>query len=427
MNSVCLINPPCPWLLNDRSHHPMGILALAAYLRQYHIDVTVLDLASEDVETVDFPAADVYGVTGVTAQMPLVARIAERLAGERHASLRVIGGIHATVLPEETLSQTDFGVAVVGEGEKTLLEIATGRPLARIDGIVWKNSQGGITVNPPRRLLESLDDLPIPAFDMIDMPSYRPAGIADAVTVITARGCPYSCLFCSAVPREYRRYRQRSLDKVVAEIRYLQETYDTSVISFQDELFTLDKDRFVDACRRFADMGIRWRFMTRSDAVDSEMIRAAIEGGCFEMCLGIESGSQKILDILNKRTTVQNNADALDLARKEGLRTMAYLISASPGEDDATVDETIEFIRDHPADEYGLMLFTPFPGTEVWREPEKYGFVLPDDYNQYQYLNRDGTGVSLHQDPDTALRLHARLFECIKDASSFARKDRVVA
>ncbi|GAG19413.1 unnamed protein product, partial [marine sediment metagenome] len=194
----------------------------------------------------------------------------------------------------------------------------------------------------------------------------------------------------------------------------------------QDELFSLREDSFVAACREFGRLGIRWRFMTRADTIDRKMIHAALDAGCFEMCIGIESGSQKILNILNKKTTVQDNARVLDLAQTEGLRTMAYLISASPGEDDQTIDETIAFLKAHPADGYGLMIYTPFPGTAVWNDPEKYGFVLPRDYGQYQYLNRQGTGISLHRDRKRAIQLHNRLFEFVKSASSFVRKDRVV-
>lgn len=424
---ICLINPPCPWLINDRAHHPMSVLVLAGHLRAEGVQTQILDLASKSHTLTEIPEADIYGVTAVTAQIPIATEIAERLAEEQPRALRILGGIHATVLPEEVLETTKFQIAVIGEGELTLAELATGTPTEEVSGIAYRrDGDGKIVNNGPRPLIDDLDALAMPAFDMIDMASYKPAGLEGAITIMTSRGCPFDCLFCVAVPRKMRKYRQRSLQKVIEEIETVRSQYGINVFSFQDELFSLNKQRFLAFCEAFEALGLRWRFMTRVDTIDRTMIRRAIEAGCFEMCIGIESGSQKILDMLNKQTQVEDNARVLDLARQEGLATMAYLITASPGEDEKTIDETIEFLREHPADEYGCMLYTPFPGTAVWREPEKYGFELPGNYGQYQYLNRDGTGISLHKDKDRAIALHNRLFEFIKDHSSFVRKDRTI-
>lgn len=422
---VVFVNLPSPWLINDRTYLALGPLYIAAYLEKHGFEVEFADLASKSESEWLIPNdADIYGMGATTPQIPTAIRVSKRIKESNPRALTVLGGVHATVLSEETLLNSSFDICVMGEGEETMLEIVQGKPFSSIKGIAYEKN-GGVEKNGSRPLIKDLDSIPFPAYHLLNIMEYAPAGYKMTGSVVASRGCPFSCIFCAQKEITQRTVRYRSQENVVSELSFLKEKYGLHTFCFEDETFTVNKKRVISLCRGIRDLDIHFKCQGRTDTVDLELLTTLKESGCFEIAFGIESGSQRILDILGKGATVQENRDAILTAKAAGLRTMAFLIAGSPTENEDSIQETIEFLEEVQPHACSVGMFTPYPGTDAYNNPGKYHFSFskPKDYNMYQMLNRQGTGISLHTNHEEVERLHKRLFEYVKDRGSFYRKD----
>lgn len=423
---ILFINLPSPWLINDKTYLALGPLYIAAYLEKHNFKVHFLDLASKGEDEWRIPDdADIYAVGATTPQVPIAAKVSRKVKELNPDALAIIGGIHATVLPEEMLLTSDFDVAVIGEGEETVLEIAENMPLESIKGIAYKKD-GEVFMNERRPLIEDLDSIPYPAYHLVNLLEYAPAGYKMTGSVITSRGCPFNCIFCAQKEITKKRVRYRSIENVIDELRFLKEKYGLDTFCFEDETFTVSRKRLVNLCKEIKKLDIHFKCQARADRVDYELLRLLKECGCFEIGFGIESGSQRILDIIGKGTTVEQNRKAILEAKRAGMRTMAFLMVGSPTEDDDSIEATIKFLDEVQPDACSVGMFTPYPGTDVYINPEKYNFsfIKPEDYNKYQIFNKEGTGISLHTKHEKIERLHKKLFDHVRDKSSFVRKDK---
>lgn len=397
---VILISLPSPWLISDRVSNLLGVLYIASYLKQNSVDVEVVDLASIPEEYWYFPSGDIYGISCVSPQFIYAKKIARLLRNRQKDAMLVIGGIHPTSMPEETLRDTEFDIAVVGEGEETILEIALGYPISGIQGIYYKRDNT-IIGNKSRPLKRNLDELPVPARDMIDTFSYRQIDVmgylgkpkkSGELTMITSRGCPYNCTFCSQQLMTESKCRFVSAQKVIEEARELVFKYDVGRINFVDDMFTINKRRLTEICDGLKALGIEWQCLTRADDLDFDMYKKMAANGCVGVTFGIESGSQKILDIAQKCITVEQNKRGIETAKKAGLIVRSQLMIGLPGEDDQTIEETKHFIQTAPSDVWSIHIFVPFPGCNVWREPEKFNFYIDKntDFSDYHTVGKPG-------------------------------------
>lgn len=423
---VILINLPSLWLINDKTYFPLGLLYIASYLEKHNVKVDLLDLASKGENEWYIPKeADIYAVGATTPHIPIAERLSEKLKELNPGALTIIGGIHATVLPEETLLNSKFDICVIGEGEETMYEIVQNKPLSSIKGIAYK-SGSKVFINERRELIKDLDSLPYPAYHLINVLEYAPAGYKMTGSLITSRGCPFNCIFCAQKEITKKRVRYRNIDNVIGEIKFLKENYGLNTFSFQDETFTLGRKRLISLCKAIKQLNIHFKCEGRTDMVNYELLKLMKECGCFEIAFGIESGSQRILDIIGKGTTVEENKKAILAAKNVGLRTMAFLMVGTPSEDDSTIEETIRFLDEVKPDAYSVAMFIPYPGTDVYKTPEKYkfSFIKPRDFNKYQMLNKEGTGISLHTDRKRIEKLHKKLFYYVGEKNSYFRKDK---
>ena len=423
---IVFINLPSPWLINDKTYLALGPLYIAAYLEKHNFKVEFSDLASKSEDQWNIPDdADIYALGATTPQIPIAIKISRKIKKLNPKALAVIGGIHATVLPEETLLTSDFDVCVIGEGEETMHEIARKEPLSSIKGIAYKKD-GKVIMNERRPLIEDLDSIPYPAYHLVNILEYAPAGYKMTGSVISSRGCPFNCIFCAQKEITKKRVRYRSVENVIGELKFLKEKYGLDTFCFEDETFTVSRKRLIDLCKEIKKLDIHFKCSGRVDRVDYELLKIMKDSGCFEIGFGIESGSQRVLDIIGKGTTVELNRKAILAAKKAGLRTMAFLMAGSPTEDDDSIEATIRFLEEVQPDACSVGMFTPYPGTDVYNDPKKYNFsfIKPEDYNKYQIFNREGTGISLHTNREKIERLHRKLFEHVRDKSSFFRKDK---
>ncbi|MCJ7631373.1 B12-binding domain-containing radical SAM protein, partial [Candidatus Bathyarchaeota archaeon] len=278
----------------------------------------------------------------------------------------IVGGPHATCMPHE-LAQY-FDKVVVGEGEKAIIEILEGK---------WV---GKLVHCPP---IEDLDTIPFPARNLIPIRQYhRRVGGQISTGIITARGCPFNCAFCSKVWD--KKVRFRTAENVLGEVKECIDKYDIRAFSVRDDTFTLNRKRLFKILRGFKKLNVAWRCLTRTDQVDEDVLKRMKEAGCTQIVYGIESGNQQILNNLRKGTTVEQNAKAIRLTKEARIHVKAAVIVGSPGETWQTVNLTVAFIENNLPDEAIVCVFTPYPGSPLWSDPEKFKVkILTRDLSKY--------------------------------------------
>jgi len=385
---ICFIEPPYHTFIEDLDA-PFSLMYLAAVAEQVGWQAQILDM-----ETLSdpIPEADIYGVTSTSPQWPDTIKLSERLEQEFPDILRIVGGNHISAEPSD-LSNTKFHAAVLGEGELALKRILIHfKPFRRSQVTTAQVFTSGTSI-------ANLDTIPFPAWHLIDWTKYK-RGIywdkellAPAVSIISSRGCPYNCIFCGSHIVFGRRARFRSVGNVVAEIKHVISTMGYRGFNFHDDTFCLNRARVIQLCEEFAKLDIVWRCLSRVDTLDDLMLRAMQKSGCKELILGVESGSQKILNRLQKGVTVAQNMRAMRLTKAAGIQLKVGIIVGSPGETWETVEETKDLLRACPPDFWNVSVFTPFPGSAVWKQPEKYGLkILTRDLSQYSMVGKNFKG-----------------------------------
>lgn len=414
---VVLIHPPSPWLLSDREQPPIGILEIGAYLRDKHVKVDFCDLAGHPENMWWIPDGDIYGITCSTPQLSLVSKIVKKIKERQPNAVTVLGGFHPTVDPEKTLEETKADIILKGEGVISMYDIVKGKRDRIIEA----------------PLVEDLNKLPLPAFDMVDMYDYVKMGTNLVVgstpkmreaKLMTAVGCPYDCAFCASRALSQRKVRYKSVERVIKEIKYVQERYDVDRIYFIDDTFIIDNNRVIELCKelkKLHDSGVLhdWHCLSRADRTNREIYDIMYDSGCRMITYGIESGSQKILDLCNKKITVQQNLDAIKVTKEAGLKVRAQMMVGLPGETDETVEESADFIRKAEADSFGMHIFVPLPGCPIWNNPDKFNFYINKDltFDYYKTIGKRGEkdAAYLHKNPEQIIKWKDYLVKVIGD------------
>jgi len=372
-----------PRWLTQRPIQPMGLLYLGAVLRAAGHRVEVIDA---DVERLGHAIVAgrvarlrprLFGITATTAQANEAFALAAAVKERWPAVFIVLGGAHASALTELSLQECPSVDAVAfGEGERTILELVDHvrdrAPLDGVAGVAFRGRQG-LVVNPPRALIEDLDTLPFPAWDLVPMARYTastwfPNKVKQYTNIFTSRGCPYGCTFCGAKATWTRKFRARSPENVVEEIQQAYKQLRIPNFFISDDLFTLKRERVLAICERILQTGlpITWTCLSRVNTVDPEMLALMKRAGCYLISFGLESGSQAVLDRLGKATTVEQGIRAVEMTHAAGIKVFGSFMIGSPGETPGTVDETIRLIRRLKLDEVGLGVTTAYPGTELF-------------------------------------------------------------
>lgn len=383
---VALIVPSSPFLFKPLTFPPLGPLYLSAYLKKQGHEVVVLD-DFKDVETESKTKnSDVIGVTGTTPQFAEMVLILKRIRKyEGNGKILVAGGPHASCDPKSCL-EAGFDHVVIGDGEKAFLEILKG----------FKDKHYVIHYRRPSRL----DSLPFPDRDAVDIKRYKyKIDDSEATSMITTRGCPFQCAFCCHW-HGYRMVRFRSPENVVEEINHVRSKYGYEAFMFWDDEFNLNHKRTLALCEAFKPLKIKWRCFIRADLFDSKLGKAMKEAGCVEVGCGVESGSQRILNNIHKGTTVHQNSEARRLCKELGIRFKAFLILGLPGENLESVNATREWVRRKDPDDFDVTIFTPYPGSPIWQNPELYDIRFDKDamrenfYSQSFYKGPQKSWVS---------------------------------
>jgi anaerobic magnesium-protoporphyrin IX monomethyl ester cyclase len=373
---------------------PLGLGYIAASLKANGVTVQLVDCTfmdeKEAIKSIRGSQPKIIGVQAMFSMKEQAFRLARLLRNE--CELLIAGGPLPTSNPEEFLSS--FDVVVIGEGEETMLELVravqAGASLASVQGIAFKE-KGEVKITRSRRFIEDLDRVPFPCREMFDNEAYeryytRSFGYT-TTSVITSRGCPFQCDFCSK-PVFGSRFRSRSAANVADEIEAVRELgYER--VWFADDCFTLDRNRLLNICDELIrrHIGIGWECLSRVDTVDSVMAERMRAAGCLRVFFGIESGNDSILGVMKKQFTVGQARKAVGIFRRVGIQTGAFFILGYPGETEDTVLDTVNFASSLPLDYLSFTFPYPIPGTplfervkdkmlcEEWTEPGGFHLV----------------------------------------------------
>ena len=373
MEPVTLVNPPAkvPREIYDTPNYPaIGIGYVAGYLKNHDIPVRVIDgkLARKTVDhTIEELCAArprVLGITAMTHEIMTSAEIAEAVKKRCPETIVVLGGFHCSFLPERTMKEFPaFDYVVVGEGEIAFLKfvrsVLAGDDPSGIQGIASRHGDS-VRLNGRGEIPEDLDDLGTPAWELFPR--------AEMYPVMSQRGCPFGCNFCS---RPYgRTLRSRSAAHVVAEIKRNIDLYGCKEMHFYDETFTVKKKHVADICDKLEEEGLSgkvkyWSYV-HANTVDLPTARKMKRAGFAQVGMGVESGNPEIMAQMKKGVTLERIEEASRIFKEAGIKLGCYFVLGHPHETEETIKDTIRFATKLNPYSVGFGLMTPYPGTEVW-------------------------------------------------------------
>jgi radical SAM superfamily enzyme YgiQ (UPF0313 family) len=393
---ITLVNPPYPPSVHSHPPFiPLGIAYLGAVAEREGHEVTVIDCQAEKLSYEAFRSrieqtpSDVVGVTATTllykSAMQLVA-IAKQVHPQ---AVMMLGGSHGSFWDENALDEyPSLDIVVRREGEATFIELLdklqSKTSFNNILGITFRSKEGKITRNPDRPFIEDLDSLPFPAHHLLPLETLKRMGKV-LFPLITSRGCVYWCDFCSTVRMFGRGYRMRSPKNVVDEMEMIHNKYGIGQVTFYDDAFTVNRDRVLKICEELdtRKLDLTWDCGTRVDMVDRKLLKTMRDAGCIAVWLGVESGSEIILGAMNKSIKLNQTRLAYKTAHEVGLMTIANTVLGFPGETEQTARETINFVKELNPDDVGFYVATPYPGTPMYEQVKKNGWLRVTDFDKY--------------------------------------------
>lgn len=372
---------------------PLGLAYLAAVLERDGTDVKIVDGSrglslSEVIDELKGYVPDVVGISCTTPTFSDAITLGEALRQALPKAVTLLGGAHVTAIPQEALLEEVFDIGVTGEGEMTLLELIHSLEdkgsldkvdLERINGLAFRRD-GKVVVTPPRERIKDLDSLPHPARHLLPaLSDYRPTPASyrelPLAVMMTSRGCPFHCTFCDrGVFGNFT--RGHSPERVLDEIEELIHRYGAREIRFFDDTFTFRRERVEQVCNMIIERRLRfpWTCLTRVTAVNKDLLRLMKEAGCWQVLYGLESGDPRMLKLLNKDTTVEQNEQAVRWALEVGLGVRGDFIIGTPGETMESLENTLAFTKRVGLDYAHFNKFVPYPGTELFRRLVQEGY-----------------------------------------------------
>jgi radical SAM superfamily enzyme YgiQ (UPF0313 family) len=398
---------------------PLGLCYLAAVLEKNgFVKIEIIDAVLERISFKELGRKikkcrpDLVGVTSTTASFYQAARTISLCKKADKRIVTVLGGAHISALPERTFKESPgLDVGVFGEGEKTFLEVvekvSQGKSLNRVKGVVFRKQKRTV-VNSPRKPVSNLDVLPFPARHLLKDPrlyKHTPfRGKGFTVSVVTSRGCSFACSFCDQSVFG-RAWRGHSASYVVDEVTHLQERYGVDFISFEDDNFLLSRKRAIEICRLLLEkkLTLKWGCSARADSLDRELLVWLKKAGCANIFIGIESGSERILKLMNKKESLREIRKAVGLIKSVGINVYASFILGVPTETRKEIEQSVDFACSLPLDGASFFIYTPYPKTSFaslakhhgavskdWRDysahPQRLAFI-PDGFSESELLS----------------------------------------
>ena len=374
MKKICLVYPECYEVArfgNKRKEFPpFGVMYLASALEKENYNVKII-ATSNDNNSFNFNDFDIVGFSiSSSLAYPLIKETRENSIFKTN-SLIIAGGIHASLYPREVINELNCDIVSIGEGEKTIVEIAKATSLDdifKIKGIYYKKDNS-IYVTEKRNDINDLDTIDFPARHLLPKEEIVMKRLADTslpiAHVLFSRGCPYHCNFCA---NQNNNVRYRSKDNIKEELELLIKDYGIKGFCVVDDNFLVNKENVMKIIREIGKFNLKWSTLARVDNVDLELLKELKNSGCIEIKYGVESGSQKMLDLMNKKITVSEIKDAFNLTKYVGINVKALIMHGYPKEDINTTKETIALLDEleMSISRVGLTYFTYLPGSPIY-------------------------------------------------------------
>ncbi len=398
---VLLINPKANLPIDVRSSPSLGLAYIAAVSEKQGDEVRILDMEVESTplrQVVKEHAPEVIGITANTIQIKATWRVAQELKEITGAPI-VLGGPHPTFLPAESVERPEVDIVVRSEGEMTWVDLCahleSGEPLEGVQGISYQQNRE-VVHNPDRPVVTDVDSLPFPAYHLFKMDYYTNLQPTldhiegGSYSILTSRGCPYRCTYCSQILP--RRWRARSPENVVTEWSWLVKDLGAKEIGVLDDSFNIDRERVLAICDLIIGEGLNhvpWIMINgiRANLVDEELLGRMREAGCIRTAFGVESGNQQILDtVIDKHLTLDQVRAAFKAAKAVGMETIGFFIIGLPGETEETMEDTIRFAIELDPVVANFSMATPFPGTEMYNQVLDNGRLLVEDWDDFAFF-----------------------------------------
>lgn len=393
---IVLIQPPSPFLMIEKWDLPISSLYLKGFLEKEGHQIEFINLAGIKNYLAAIPLdAGIYGISMFTPHHNLGIEIGKYLKENTNA-LIVGGGHHVSAIPQNFLENSEFDIVVRGEGELTFTDICNEKIPQEIKGISYKLN-GKIIHNPDRDFIKNIDIIPFPKLDNINLEEYEKK--IYRMDLMTSRGCPKVCAFCSSSNFWKKKVRFHSEEYVIENIDYLSKK-NINDFHFVDDNFILKHSRLEKICDKLESVGSKWACTIRADSVNPEIANLMKKTGCQKVSLGIETGSERLLEHINKKETVEDYKKAIYILKKAGLTTLGFLMVGLPTENKKDIDATVRFIKEQPLDRYTISTFVPYPGTPIWHNPENFGYKFRKNisYDKYCSMGKEIEVESISED-----------------------------
>ncbi len=420
IRKILLIFPPSTSLASwePMVTTPMGIAYLASSVREAGYEVACLDAVAEAhyqetmvndqisrfgltfeeiMARVEKEKPDLVGLSCIFSnQWPSIREISRRVKSLDPDLPVICGGAHPTFLPEMCMNDAPVDFILKGESEVTFVELLnalkTGSSYKEIDGLAWRDGEA-VRSNPKTGYIQDLDSIPFPAHDLLNPDKYEKAALPMGyefihprhVPIVTSRGCPCKCTFCSSTHLWGNRYRVRSAENVLAEMDWLVERFKIRELKIQDDNLTIDRKR---ARTIFEEMARRpWRLHWNTPngiatwTLDKEMLRLMKASGCFQITMAVESGNQEVLSkLIKKPLKLDKVREVNQAARDLGISRNAYFIIGFPGETMSQIKDSTSFARELKLDLWAIFIYNPLPGSELFQECLRRGFITEESF-----------------------------------------------
>lgn len=405
---ILLVNPPL--LAKERYgkrlsklgpvSEPMGLAYIASVLEKNGNKVDIIDTEAMNYSTEGFKSwfknkKGMYNIVGVTITTPMYIRAIEviRIIREIDNGAKIIvGGPHVTILPERTLEENpQIDLGIVGEGEITIIELINAikqkGAIEDIAGIVYRRN-GNIFLTSFRQHIKKLDDIPFPSRHLLPMYLYKPTVSyykrLPSYLIITSRGCPFHCAYCSQIFGHTFRYHSK--ERVIEEMQILLKDYNAKEIIIRDDTFTSNQARVEELCNEMIKrkLNIRWSCATRVDCVSPNLLKLMRKAGCWGIHYGVESGTQRLLDIIEKGITLKQIIDAFKWTEEAKIEIRAYFMIGLSTETKEETERTINFAKELNPFWAQFTITTPYPGTKLFKIAQKDGTLKSFNWENYQ-------------------------------------------
>ncbi|MEK7142964.1 MAG: radical SAM protein [Patescibacteria group bacterium] len=375
---------------------PISLPSIAALLREKGFEVKVIDSMAEELDFIEaIDAIEKFNPRFIitnfsTATYPTDKDFTFELKKAIPKIHITAIGVHVTSLPGETLRETALDSVIRGEPEITTLELAEAiaqrKNLKRIKGLSYR-SNPAIVHNPDREFIADLNILPFPARDLLKNERYKmPVYNRPYTLVVTARGCPNNCSFCTASLYYGTKIRYRKISSVLDEVEEIIKIHHINDITFWADTFTFDRDYVLAICQGIKERGLKFRWMAnaRVDRVDLELLNIMRKSGCQIISYGVESGVQKILNNIGKNITLKEIRQAFLWTRQAGIESAAHIIFGLPGETEETIRKTIKFVLALNPDYVQFYSAIPFPGTRFYHQALENGWLVASSWQDFE-------------------------------------------